>query len=344
MKLDNILKGTSIAYDGIQSIQGLTIVPLTCDPAMSFDDDYASPYAHNVSTSTYGVLSIHRPPKEKRKILVVPQATYITKGYAAQDHLMSKGAIVNGGIKTFWDARCVESSQGGYLQTNKTNEMVIAPMALREIAYNYVGKSGYSELWTSIGQFNRAHGAGSASQIKDYYHKWDKELDTFIAHFERLDNCIGFITLYNDEVVAIDKFPSFKYTSEIWEKLVRDSYASLVIADRLAKVTPKSGLKRVSDIRSDNLDYVYQTLVSNRVDHYKSIMEEIVDVSFNTKTDSDTPNSLILDSTGYIGQIIEDNGVNVMVSIIRKASFRPGDMKKARQMRAVARTQRDFSL
>lgn len=346
MKLDKILKGTSIMYGGIQSIQGLTIIPLVCDPQYSFDNDYASPFAHNVSTTSYGVLNIHPAPNETKKILVLPQSTYITKGYSAQDHLMSKAALIKGKPKTFNDARCVESSQGGFIRTTGNNEMVIAPLKLREIAFNYVGKSGYSQLWNSISSFNRSHGAGSNAQIKDYFSKWDKDLDTFIAHFERLENCIGFITLHNDEVVAVDKFPSFTYTSQIWEKLVRDSYASLVIQDRLNKIPQTGNLKRVSDVKSNRktLWGLYQEVVSHRSDHYKLLLEEIMDVDFAEKKDKDTTNSTILEANGYIGQIIEEGGVNILVSIIKKDSFKPESMRKTREMRQLAISQRDFSL
>lgn len=344
MKLTNILRGTQIAYNAIQSIQGLTIVPLTCDPELSLDDKYASPFAFDVSTTNYGVVHLHPKQGEKKKILVTAQSAFITKGYSAQDHLISKAALVEKQTKILNDSRCVESSQGGYISRTRTNDHVVAPLKLREIALNYVGESGYSKLWPHLASFNKEHGAGGLQNIKDYFSKWNKELDKFIAHFERLDNCIGFITLYDDEVVAIDKFPSFTYASEIWEKLVRDSYAALVIKDRVNK-TPISGqMPKVGDISGNSLEDIYNKLVGDRTDHYKTLMAEIIDIDFTTKTDNDTVGSKILKSNGYIGQIIEDNGINIMVSIIKKDSFKPGDMKEARKMRKLARNQQDFAL
>ncbi len=345
MKLSSILKGTRIAYDAIQSIQGLTIVPLTCDKEFSLDDKYASPFAHNVSTSSYGTVNLHPLPGESKTVLVTPHSTYITRGYSAQDHLISKATLLKRKSKTLTDSRCVESSQAGLLSSTRDNELVIAPLDLREIAYNYVGQTGYDKLWNDISNFNNKHGAGTKAQIKDYFTKWNKELDEFIAHFERIDNCIGFITLYEDEVVAIDKFPSFTYTGEIWEKLVRDSYGSLVIKDRVSKTPVGSALAKVGDQDSRiSIEDVYANLLSNRNDHYKSILEEVVDIDFTTKSDTDTKGSHILKDAGYIGQIIEDNGVNVLVSIIKKASFKAKDMRKAREMRRIARKQDEFKL
>lgn len=344
MNLANILKGTSIAYDAIQSIAGLTIVPLTCDPRFSFDDKYDSPYAHKVKTSTYGM--VHLMKDSNKAVLVPPHSTYITKGYSAQDHLISKAALLEKSETILRDSRCVESTQPGLISASKQNEHVIAPLALREVAYNYAGQTGYDKLWNAIGQFNSSHNAGAKKQIKDYFTKWNKELDQFIAHFERIDNCIGFITLYKDEVVAIDKFPSFTYTSQIWDRLVRDSYASLVIKDRLSKTPVQTSLPKVGDIKDGRLKLsgVYERLVNSRIDHYKTLMQEVAEIEFSTREDSDTKGSQILTSEGYIGQVIDRQGVNVMVSIIKKASFNPKDMREAREMRRIARDQNLFSI
>lgn len=346
MKLASILKGTKIAYDAIQSIKGLTIVPLTCDPQYSLDDKYSSPFAHNVSTTNYGTLHVHRDPTDNKTLIVPPHSTYITK-YAAQDHLISKGVLMKKGSprRTLSDSRCVESTQGGFIRPTGNNMMVIAPMVLRESAYKHVGASGYSALWGDIANFNRAHNSGSRQQIKDYYSKWNKELDEFIAHFERLDNCIGFITLYEDEVVAIDKFPSFTYTSEIWDKLVRDSYASLVIKDKVINKSASTALEKVSDMdKRMTVRNIYNALVGKRNDHYKLLMQEIVDIDFAEKNDADTPGSKILSANGYIGQVIDDNGINVLVSIIKKDHFDPTKLRDAREVRRLARGQEDFEL
>lgn len=346
MRLSEILRGTKIKYDAIQSIEGLTIVPLVCEERFSFDDKYASPYAHNVGTSSYGTLTVYKQPGENKLMLTPPHAGYITKGYAAQDHLISKAALLREHERqvTLNDSRCVESNQGGMIRTDGNNELIIAPLKLREVALNYAGTEGYDKLWDSIGSFNAETGAGNRQQIKDYFSRWNRDLDKFIAHFERLDNCIGFMTLYKDELVAIDKFPSFTYCSQIWDRLVRDSYASLVISDRVKNNNSDTSLPKVEDCRNRSLSKIYDKLIKSRKEHYKMILQEIVDADFSEKADADTPGSTIVESDGYIGQVISDSGVNVMVSIIKKDSFDPDTMRKSRAMRRIARDQQDFKL
>ena len=346
MNLKEILKGCSIAYNGIQSINGLTIVPLTCERKFSLDNSYASPYAHKASVvGTYGNVVLHKNAGETKEVLVYPNSGYITSS-PAQDHLISKAALLKKSSVTLSDSRCIQSSQAGYLSTSMPQRTVIAPMHVREIAMNFIGQEGYGNLWEPIKAFNRDLNAANArgeANLKDYFQKWDKDLDQFIAHFEKLDNCIGFITLYNDEVVAVDKFPSFSYCSEIWSQLVRDSYASLVIHDKLKGIPAKGKLKTAKDL-SGTLEQIYENLVKSRTEHYKELLSEIVDVEFETKKDKDTPGSNILKAEGYIGQVIDDNGINVMVSIIKKKSFDPEKLRSARKLRKIAKDQKEFEI
>lgn len=345
MNLKEILKGCSIAYDGIQSINGLTIVPLTCERKFSLDSKYASPYAHKASTANYGDLTLHKTSGENRDVLVYPNSGYITKS-DAQDHLISKGALLKKTAVRLKDSRCIQSSQPGYLSTSMAQRTVIAPMYLREIAMNFIGQEGYQGLWPHIVEFNAtvdARNPRGEANLKDYFEKWDKELDQFIAHFEKLDNCIGFITLYNDEVVAVDKFPSFTYCTEIWSQLVRDSYASLVIHDKLKKIPARGKLKTAKEL-TGTLEQIYDSLVKHRTDHYKELLAEIVDVDFTTTSDKDTPGSNILKAEGYVGQVIDDNGINVMVSIIKKKAFDPEKLRSARKMRKIAKDQKEFEI
>src|SRR5687767_9875847 len=94
MNLSKILKGCRIEYSGIQSIRKLTLIPLVCDKEMSFDDKYASPFAYDVTTQQYGDLTVHKDPKEGAKaLLVLGQSGFITNAQA-QDHLISKAALI----------------------------------------------------------------------------------------------------------------------------------------------------------------------------------------------------------------------------------------------------------
>lgn len=344
MNLSKILKGCRIAYDGIQSIKGLTLIPLVCDKEMSFDDKYASPFAYDVTTQNYGDLTVHKDPKEGSKTLLILGQTGFITNHQAQDHMISKAALTKQSVR-LTDSRCVQHRQPGYMTSQMQKFVVIAPMKIREVAYNYVGQPGYDKLWATISEFNSTTGSGREANIKDYFNKWGKELDQFIAHFERVPKCIGFLTLYNDEVVAIDKFPSFTYTEQIWERLVRDSYAALVIKDQLSKTATKSDLKTVKDYGDGvSLEEMYQRMTTSRNDHYRTLLEEMMDVEFTTTVDPDTAGSSILKSDGYVGQVIDDSGINVMVSIIKKESFNPEKMRDARKMRSLAKNQKDFKL
>jgi hypothetical protein len=63
--------------------------------------------------------------------------------------------------------------------------------------------------------------------------RYQQEINSFIAHFERLPRTIRTIVLIDGEIVAIDNFPNFRYAEQIWDVLIRDCCGALVIASQV---------------------------------------------------------------------------------------------------------------
>jgi hypothetical protein len=361
MKIDvqELLKGMRPLKDEdgnivVQSINNMQIVCLTTDAEYDIDK-FANPLALSVDTErSYGHLTIHN--EESKPAIVLPQATYLTKK-AAQDHAMVKaGYVPSSSARDFDDACCVESTQGGYIHKRDEVRGTVLPYYLREASLQVVGQDSYGKIWPSIGSFNNSVSAGMSSRqhISDYFKKYDKKLEQFIAHFEKPKQCIGAIVLVAGEIVAIDKFPSFVYTDQVWDTLIRDCYGSIAITEEIKSVDQdkrfttlsEKSKKKAGEPVGDYLRKILNKTKKSIEDDVKERIEEIFDVEFTKKIDSskDGYKSEILESEGYIGQVISESGYNHLVSIVKRSAFDAKRLRKASEMRNKAKSQDRFSL
>lgn len=360
MKIDiqELLKGMRPLKDEsgnivVQSINNMQIVCLTTDAEYNIDK-FANPLAVSVDTQRgYGHLTIHN--EDNKPVITLPQAAYLTKK-RVQDHAMVKaGYIPSSTTRDFDDACCVESSQPGSINAND-NQMrrTILPYYLKETSLSVVGVDNMGKLWDKIGSFNSSVGAGTRQHIVDYYDKHDKKLEQFIAHFEKPKNCIGAIVLVDGEIVAIDKFPSFVYTDQVWDTLIRDCYGSIAITEEIKNVNQD---KRFTDLSNKSKrktgepvgDYLRKILGKTKKsieDDVRERIEDIFEIEFTKKLDNskDGYKSEILESEGYIGQVISESGYNHLVSIVKRSAFDPKRLRKASEMKKKARSQDRFSL
>lgn len=361
MKIDiqDLLKGMRPFKDEsgnivVQSINNMQIVCLTTDDEYNIDK-FGNPMSLLASTRSYGDLTVHN--NEDKPVLMPAQATYIT-AYQAQDHSAVKAAYVPASSsRDLDDSCCVQSTQGGYISNSESGlTRTVLPFYLKETAFANVGVESYNKLWPSIESFNNSVNSNGdrRAHIVDYFKKHGKKLEQFIAHFEKPQKCIGAIVLVEGEIVSIEKFPSFTYTDQVWDTLIRDCYGSIAITEEIKNVNKEnkfSTLASSNKQRDGESTAEYLTRILNKTkksieDDVKEKIEEIFDVEFQKTLDNskDGYKSEILESDGYIGQVISESGYNHLVSIVKRSAFDPKRLRKASEMRRKAKGQDRFSL
>lgn len=126
--------------------------------------------------------------------------------------------------------------------------MRLLPQSLRYAAFQRRTSANYSELWQSIGQYNRSSGC-SGDFLTTYFTKYADQLDEFVAEFEVVPKQRGAIVLINDEVVGVEIAPNTKAFEAIWEPAIRDCYGSEALRAReKAKPAEEEFLGDVADL------------------------------------------------------------------------------------------------
>lgn len=220
----------------LQSVGLMQVIPLTLtdpnlaeerlvSPAVAPDQD-VDDSTSSFSTTTYGSMKFKN---ETDRVLLVPlHAGYMVK-QAAQDHAMSSAGLVGKKkTKTWTNAMCIQSSQGGYISEG-SYRMMILPYALREHAMEIRAAKEYGKLWPAIAQFNASMGVDGGSHLEFFLKQFEKELDQFVAEFELLPNQCGAIILVGGYVVGFERAPSPEYWATVWEPLIRECYGSLAL-------------------------------------------------------------------------------------------------------------------
>lgn len=357
----DLLKGCRLHKDAdgniiVQSILNMQLVCLTTDSEFSYNK-FANPMDVLASNQRYGHLNL---ANTDNKDMIVPAQIAVLTKQSAQNHGMVKAAYIPSKSRSdFYDAGCVQGSQTGHISASKNDQEVrFLPFGVREYIWDKVNKTGsHDNIYAAIDKVGRDTGANSGTYIDQYFKKFDKEINEFIAHFERPKNTIGTIVLIDGEIIAIDKFPSFEYCEQVWDALIRDCYGAIAITQerqgkkaqslftqnmakqkRKANETPAAYLKRVMTSTKKSIE-----------DNVRAKLEEILELSFSEKQDTDLNGkngytSKILTTEGYIGQKISESNFHHLVSVVRKESFDPERFRKANEMRSKASKQRGFEI
>lgn len=226
---------TGMEAGRLQSVGLMQVIPLTLTDPNLAEDRLVSPAtapeagegsSSSFSTTSYGSM---RFKNETDRILLIPlHAGYMVK-QAAQDHAMSSaGLVAKNKTKTWKNAMCIQSSQGGYIREGDYR-MLILPYGLRERAMEIREAKDYGKLWPAIEEFNRNMGMAGGSHLEFFLKQYEKELDQFVAEFELLPNQCGAIVLVGGYVVGFERAPSPEYWATVWEPLIRECYGSLAI-------------------------------------------------------------------------------------------------------------------
>jgi hypothetical protein len=357
-----LLKGCRPVKDSdgnivVQSIMNMQIVCLTTDNEFSLDSRFGNPLtALKAGNSSYGQINFTN--KENKEIIVPTQMAVMTK-QTAQNHGMTKaGYIPAKGNITFRDAGCVQGSQGGHF--SDTQEFRMLPISMREMVLDTIGTpESYQRIYPAINKLGVDTQSNSGSYLNVYFDKYDKKLEQFIAHFERPKNLIGIVVLVDDEIVGIDKFPSFTYAEQVWDMMIRDCYGSLAIISELKSKKSRAvfaeSYNEVKKHREDVVTMLEKALLKTKQKMTASVQEkiqELLDLTFDATPDtvgnptagSHAPKSYVLKTEGYVGQVLTENEYNHMVSIVKRERFDPTAFRQVNELRNKARKQDRFTL
>lgn len=356
--LRELLKGCSLMKNEqgdiiVQSIKNMKLVCLTTADEYSINK-FENPLNFLASNQSYGHLRINN---RSNKDLIVPAQVAVITDQSAQNHGMVKGAVVlKLSSHDYRDAGCVQGSQTGHIrETGGNTQIRFIPFSAREFIFEKAGKTGsHDNIYSAITKMGELTGSNSGTYLDKYFAKYDKELVEFIAHFERPDKCIGTVVLIDDEIVAVDKFPSFEYCEQIWDALIRDCYGALVLAEQKRN---KQGtkvftqiLKRTDVKKNESVtDYLKRVLVKtkqNLSDVVKSKLEDLLDVDIEYRKDETTGKytSNILTHAGYTGQVISEDSYHHLVCLVKREAFNPTTIKHITEMRKKAKEQNKFTL
>lgn len=354
IKFDELLQGLEIIPNSYQTVSGLTVVPLRLtNPDFERKNKYANPLEVLINTNQgYGSVTVQA--RSDGKTTILPAGSYFITKKAAQDHAISSPAKVGSRSQTYSNARCVQSTQNGSIPATRDGlEQGIMPLALREVAWDKEKSTDFGEIWGDLAQFNRSMNASSNQSLKPYFTKWGNDLSKFIAHFERPDSMIGMIVFHKGEVIAIDRFPSVEYAQWMWEPLVRDAYASVVISDHIknnitivdevsdaAKSIPES--QRSSMSVFERISSAVNTVTENLNTKYKERLEDLQLIEFTTESQS--TDVYRLKSEGFIGHVVQDDGFNAHISVIKRDRFDSTRYREAMEARRLSRTQGKFNV
>jgi len=358
-----LLKGCRPVKDSnghiiVQTILNMQVVCLTTDPEYSLDSRFANPLTSlQAGNSSYGQIDFRN--NGNKEVIVPTQMAVLTK-QSAQNHGMVKaGYIPENESVRFNDAGCVQGGQTGHFRG--TQEFRMIPVTMREMLFDKVGQtSGHGNIYPAIRKLGQETQSNTGDYLDRYFNKYDKKLEQFIAHFERPRNLIGIIVLIDGEIVAIDKFPSFTYAEQVWDLMIRDCYGALAIISELENKSnmnefTKSYEALKKEYRENIVDLLEAALTKTKDKITEDIhekMTELLDLTFDVKLDTEGnpsagsrhPKSYLLDTEGYIGQIITENEFNHLVSVVKRDKFDPDALRRVNELRNKARSQQKFSL
>lgn len=320
IQLPEVLRGCEPGV--IQTVGIMQVIPLLSE---SNDNRFVSP-TNKARTKTTGYGSLAFNNTSDKTMLIPSHVAYVVK-QSAQDHAMTHAALLKGKQrKTFDDAKCVQETQGGYIDEGD-HKMQILPFPLREKALTFRGSTDCGSLWPALGEFNRSldcYGkSGNQAAIRDYFDHYAKELDEFVAEFEPVPNQVGAIILVNGSVVGIERCPSNAYFMEIWEPLIRDCYAALSIIEERRKsgALPFPATREpLRDVESlDDLEVALEEAETKQSEKTKDIVRAIMDVQFSKQTMDEKLGDFEIDTLekgDFVGQTVRDGSAILYASLI----------------------------
>lgn len=208
-----------------QTVGLMQVIPLCSELE---DNRFAAPARARVRTTNYGTLEINNPGGGT--LLLPSAAAYIVK-QAAQDHALPHAALVGAGARrAFGTALCVQPGQGGLISED-AYPLSILPFPLREAAYGTRGAGRFDRLWGPLGGLCRAGGT-RGNDLAAFLDHFERELDLFVAEFERIPHQVGAVVLVGGRILGIERGPSAAWFADVWAALIRECYGSAAVLAR----------------------------------------------------------------------------------------------------------------
>jgi hypothetical protein len=335
LTISEILRG--LVPGRLQSVGLMQVIPLTCTDPDLFDQDLVSPM-HNYDaqssnvrvtsgTTGYGAMQFKNPTD---KVLLVPcHVGYVTK-HASQDHAMAtSGLVAAKKEKIFENAMCIQQRQGGLIPLEQ-HKMLILPYSLRECALAKRSSNEFSRLWEDIDDFNKTLGIATRGGHLEYFmDAFKEELDQFVAEFEIVPGQTGAIILVNGSVVGVERAPSPKFWSEVWDALIRECYGSLAIevSRKTGNRLPPPSTRTAIDLQQintlDDLEKELQRADCDAEARVKTIVRDLLEDPFKTKNEGDLNryNLMTLENGQFNGQVVRESQRVVYASLFTTKSW-----------------------
>lgn len=281
MKLGDMFK--DVMFGLPQSVGNMIMLPIIRDTPIT---DVSDDMLYNISDdSDYSNLTLENKGDMP---IVIPQGSAFINKQSAQDRTVLSADVIDAKSNKKVKVGCIQENTGGHHSIDTTSENFI-PASLREQAIKKRDNGNYSVIWKDIQAYNHNMGISNRAHIHDFYDKYKKELDEFVAQFEPINNQVGAVILINTEVVGIEIFPNYGSWLKVWRQLIRDSYNAEAV--RLAKegMSFRSiiNVDKVSDIESLKMESnkVIQRGLALIMDKVQPMLEiEITEIGSNKAT------------------------------------------------------------
>jgi hypothetical protein len=321
MSIFETLKFTDIDAGVIQSVDEMTVVPLISKDL----GEVAEPLSLKFKkTNNYGSMLYQNTDKERSAI--IPN-NIMVRGLSAQDHAMAgSGVVLADKTKTFNNACCIESSQGGYLG-EEGNDYDILPIELRKklIPLKVRNEQSYDKLWGDISEWMSGTGVNEGrmrnAHLRYYYDnpQIKESLENFSAAFEPVDGQIGAIILFEDSIVGIEIMPTVSHWESYWKLLIRGCYGAELLRQKKLGIIKTSKIKMPEFEENQKfvqLEFVVNNFISDiRADILKKVESISVKNASKISTNKDFETILIETDSGG-GDLITQDDTPVYLSLV----------------------------
>lgn len=303
LTIREVLRGCEVGR--MQSVGIMQVIPLLSELE---DERFVSPAQALVSTEEYGALVFRNPTP---LLLIVPCHVGYVVDEGAQDHAMTHAAFVRAETRRRFDnAVCIQETEPGLIREDSYRMMVL-PYPLREPALEVRHQDDYSRMWPAIAALNREAGLGDEGNLVRFLSHFQRQLDQFVAEFERVPDQVGAIILIAGHVVGVERAPSRAYFGSIWDALIRECYGSQAIraARQFEDELPISRARLRDDVKS--LADLAEALKEARLreeEVAKATVRDLVDAPFEAEVEDRVADFTLetLHNDQFVGQIVRE--------------------------------------
>lgn len=311
IEMKKLLKGYKLGE--VQTAGIMSIIPILTKTEYTPIGDFNAIYLKN--DKSYGCMEIGN---DSEYISIVPHGMAFISKESAQDRTIPETHLIK--LSKDCDSNCIQDSQCGHFKdTFRETEKRFIPASLMLKAWNPTNNT-YSFLWDAIRDYNRSTQKTSRAYMVDFYQKFDKDIQEFIAQFEAVDNQVGAVVFINDRLHGIELVPNYKMWQQIWRPLIRDCYGSDSIY--ISKNQDINTFRPSMDIQSvESLDDLQEQLNKAYADietHYKDKLKELIDMPTQFTKKQDLEDHFVYHTSNdlYTGDLVTHGSHTIYMSMI----------------------------